>query len=63
MEKNIASDKSLDGIGSGKDLRTWQTILDDLTNKAGKTGLLKEIQNEIGFEKKLRRAIESVAVR
>ena len=50
------------GTGPGSD-RTWQSILDALTVKARKDGLLRAVQKERGFDARLRKVLDSVAVR
>ena len=42
---------------------SWQSILDGLTIKARRDGLLRSIQNEHGFEARLRKVMDSIAVR
>ena len=52
------------GYGPGtNDVRTWQSILDGLTIKARKDGLLRAVQNERGFEARMRKVLDSIAVR
>ena len=60
---SASSGGSGQGIGSGSDTRTWQSILDGLTIKARKDGLLRSLQNEHGFEARLRKVMDSIAVR
>ena len=51
------------GHGVGSEGRSWQSILDGLTIKARKDGLLRSLQNEHGFEARLRKVMDSIAVR
>jgi tetratricopeptide (TPR) repeat protein len=52
------------GQGHGtNNVRTWQSILDGLTIKARKDGLLRAVQNERGFEARIRKVLDSIAVR
>ena len=60
---SASSASSGQGIGSGSDTRTWQSILDALTIKGRKDGLLRAVQNERGFEARLRKVMDSIAVR
>ena len=59
---SASSAESVHGAGSN-DFRTWQSILDGLTTKARKDGLLRAIHNETGFEARLRKVLDSIAVR
>lgn len=43
--------------------RSWQTILDGLTVKARKEGLLRSVKNAKTFEDKLRKVMDSIAIR
>ena len=63
IRKHSASSAgSVHGTGSN-DIRTWQSILDGLTIKARKDGLLRAIHNERGLEARLRKVLDSIAVR
>ena len=62
-QHSASSGGSGHGIGYSNDTRTWQSILDGLTIKARKDGLLRALQNEHGFEARLRKVMDSIAVR
>ena len=64
MRKNsTSSDESLNDFASRNDGKTWQTVLDQLTNKAIKDGFINEIKKEPGLERKMKRIMESPSLR
>ena len=64
MRKNsTSSDESLNDFASRNDGKTWQTVLDQLTNKAIKDGFINEIKKEPGLERKMKRIMESASLR
>ncbi len=42
---------------------SWQSILDSLTHKARKDGLILSIQNAKGFEAKISKVRDSIVIR
>ena len=48
---------------AGSEDRTWQSILDGLTIKAKKDGLLSAVKKAHGFEARLRKVMDCIAVR
>ena len=64
MIKNSANyDKCSNDISSRNSTRTWQDILDELTRKSGKNGLIEIVKNENTLGEKLSRVMDSVIVR
>ena len=50
-------------IGSCREIRTWQTILDNLTMKSRQDGLVKAVYMEADFEPKIKKVMSSISVR
>ena len=50
-------------IGSCRNIRTWQSILDNLTMKSKQGGLVKAVYMEAGFEPKIKKVMSSISVR
>ena len=61
--RKISNSSGGSGQGVDSEARSWQSILDGLTIKARKDGLLRSVQNESGFEARLRKVMDSIAVR
>ena len=49
--------------GSGHGDQSWQSILDLLTAKARKDGLLNSVKNARGFEAKINKVRDSIVIR
>ena len=59
MQENFAMSSS--GGVSGD--QSWQSILDLLTTKARKDGLIASIKNAKGFEAKINKVMDSIVIR
>ena len=64
MRKNCTSSgESLNEFTFRNGEKTWQTVLDQLTDKAIKDGFINEIKKESSLERKIRRIMKSTSLR
>ena len=62
LKNSTSSDESLNDFASRNE-KTWQTVLDQLTNKAIKDGFINEIKKEPCLERKMKIIMESASLR